>query len=105
MPVVSFGPGLVYLDDAEESLKRGGLRWRTVLECPMLSGVQAAVEAGLGIAALNPRNVTDSMAVWDHDDSLPLPELCEVIRMSADGDAEVLGALRDALASSLGDRT
>ena len=45
VPVVSFGPGLVYLDSAEESLKRGGLRWRTVLECPMLSGVQAAIEA------------------------------------------------------------
>ncbi len=104
VPVVSFGPGLVYLDEAEESLKRGGLRWRTVLECPMLSGVQAAVEAGLGIAALNPRNVTDAMVIWEHDDTHPLPELCEVIRMSVDGDAEVLGALRDALASSLGDR-
>ncbi|NNF69674.1 MAG: LysR family transcriptional regulator, partial [Acidimicrobiia bacterium] len=41
VPVVSFGPGLVYLDAAEESLRRAGVRWRTVLECPMLSGVQA----------------------------------------------------------------
>ena len=105
LPVVSFGPGLVYLDQAEESLKRGGVRWRTVLECPMLSGVQAAVESGLGIAALNRRNLTEGMQTWAHSDAHPLPELCEVIRTSADGDPEVLGALRDALATSLGDRT
>jgi DNA-binding transcriptional LysR family regulator len=105
VPVVSFGPGLVYLDAAEESLKRGGLRWRTVLECPMLSGVQAAVESGLGIAALNPRNITETMTTWTGNANHPLPELCEVIRTSADGDSDVLGALRDALASSLGDRT
>ena len=105
IPVVSFGPGLVYLDEAEESLKRGGHRWRTVLECPMLSGVQAAVESGLGISALNARNITDAMQTWAHNDAHPLPELCEVIRTSADGDPEVLGALRDALATSLGDRT
>ncbi len=105
VPVVSFGPGLVYLDLAEESLKRGGLRWRTVLECPMLSGVQAAVEAGLGISALNPRNFTGAMTVWTYNDDHPLPELCEVIRTSSDGDPEVLGALRDALTSSLRDRS
>ena len=105
LPVVSFGPGLVYLDHAEESLRRGGLRWRTILECPMLSGVQAAVESGLGIAALNSRNLTDAMTVWERDDDHPLPELCEVVRVSGDGDQEVLLALRDALVSSLGDRT
>lgn len=105
VPVVSFGPGLVYLDHAEESLRRGGSRWRTVLECPMLSGVQAAVAAGLGVAALNPRNITDAMVPWEHDRAHPLPELCEVVRTSVDGDAEVLGALRDALVNSLGDRT
>ncbi|MDW3179515.1 MAG: LysR substrate-binding domain-containing protein [Acidimicrobiia bacterium] len=105
VPVVSFGPGLVYLDLAEESLKRGSLRWRTVLECPMLSGVQAAVEAGLGIAALNPRNFTGAMKTWSHNADHPLPELCEVIRTANDGDPEVLGALRDALTTSLGGRS
>lgn len=105
VPVVSFGPGLIYLDDAEESLNRGGLRWRTVLECPMLSGVQAAVEAGLGISALNPRNFTGGMQVWEHAGDHPLPELVEVIRTSTDGDAEVLGALRDSLTAALKDRS
>ena len=104
VPVVSFGPGLVYLEAAEESLRRSGINWRTVLECPMLSGVQAAVEAGLGIAALNPRNITDQMTVWDHNKNHPLPELSEVIRTGSGGDAALLQALRDTLTASLSDR-
>ncbi len=100
-PVVSFGPGLVYLDAAEESLRRGGLRWRTILECPMLSGVQAAVEAGLGICALNTRNITSSMAIWDRAADHPLPHLSEVIRTLPGGDAEVLAALRETLTNAL----
>ena len=101
VPVVSFGPGLVYLDSAEEALKRSGRRWRTVLECPMLSGVQAAIESGLGVAALNPRNITDGMVEWGDGAKYPLPDLTEVIRTGVGGDAEVLGALRDALATAL----
>ena len=100
-PVVSFGPGLVYLDAAEESLRRGGLRWRTILECPMLSGVQAAVEAGLGICALNTRNITSSMAIWDRAADHPLPHLSEVIRTLPGGDADVLAALRETLTNAL----
>lgn len=101
VPVVSFGPGLVYLDSSEEALKRSGMRWRTVLECPMLSGVQAAIESGLGIAALNPRNITDGMVEWSQGETLPLPQLTEVIRMGEGADTEVLRALRDALATAL----
>ncbi len=101
VPVVSFGPGLVYLETAEESLKRSGATWRTVLECPMLSGVQAAVEAGLGIAALNPRNITERMVTWEHNSKTPLPELSEVIRTGPGGDAEAQTALLEALTTAL----
>jgi DNA-binding transcriptional LysR family regulator len=132
VPIVSFGPGLVYLDPAEEALQRAGVRWQTVLECPMLSGVQAAVEAGLGIAALNTRNVTEEMQPWSYNGqpgaptagaqtsgarassqsakgsspgatALVLPELCEVVRTSQEGDPEVLDALRSALTTALVD--
>ncbi len=100
VPVVSFGSDLLYQEHAEQSLGHAGLRWRTVLECPTLAGVQAALEAGLGIAALNLRNVTGGMEVWQCNDDHPLPELCEVIRIASDGDMEVLGPLRDALLNS-----
>ncbi len=101
LPVVSFGPGLVYLDEAEEALKRSGVRWRTVLECPMLSGVQAAVGAGLGVAALHSRNLTAEMQVWEHADRFPVPDISEVIRTGVGADPEVLDALRDTLTAAL----
>ncbi|MEM9565539.1 MAG: LysR substrate-binding domain-containing protein [Actinomycetota bacterium] len=103
VPVVSFGPGLIYHDQMIESLTRRGIGWRTVLECPMLSGVVAAVEAGLGIAALHTRNRTELMVEWagtGHEDH-GLPELCEVIRTGDDGPPEVLDALTDMLTSAL----
>lgn len=105
IPVVSFGPGLVYLDSAEEALKNSGLRWRTVLECPMLSGVQAAVESGLGVCALNTRNITNAMVPWTRGKKIALPKLTEVVRTGAGGDPDALAALREALTSSLGDRS
>ncbi|MFT7475007.1 MAG: DNA-binding transcriptional LysR family regulator [Verrucomicrobiales bacterium] len=101
VPIVTFGPGLIYLESSEESLRRGGLRWRTVLECPMLSGVQAAVEAGLGLAALNTRNVTSAMVEWEEARKHPLPQLSEVIRTGEGGDPDILAALRDALTTAL----
>ncbi len=101
VPIVSFGQGLVYLDDAEEALSRSGIRWRTILECPMLSGVQAAVSAGLGVAAVHSRNLTEQMEVWQHNDRFPLPDISEVIRNGADGDDEVLNALKETLSDAL----
>ncbi|NNF69811.1 MAG: hypothetical protein HKN01_08585 [Acidimicrobiia bacterium] len=61
------------------------------------------MESGLGVSALNPRNMTAGMMVWA-DGPHDLPELTEVIRTGAVADAEVLAALRDTLASSLIER-
>lgn len=104
IPVVTFGPGLAYLETAEESLRRSGVQWRNVLQCPMLSGVQTAVEAGLGVAALNPRNITERMTTWDYNERHPLPELSEVIRTGPGGDAVLLTALRETLTAALAAR-
>jgi len=101
VPLITFGPGLTYLEPATEALDTAGLRWRTALECPMLSGVQAAVESGLGIAPLNTRNLTPSMTEWKHSASAPLPELVAIIRTGDGGDPGVLNALRDALTTAL----
>jgi len=101
VPLITFGPGLAYLEHATEALDTAGVRWRTALECPMLSGVQAAVEAGLGVAPLNTRNLTPAMTEWQHSASAPLPELAAVIRTGDGGDPGVLDALRDALTTAL----
>ncbi len=106
VPVVSFGPGFSCLDHSERSLTSAGIDHRVVLESPMLSGVQRAVEAGLGIAPLHRRNLTNDMVVWVGDDRCPLPPVSEVIRGRAAtgqptlGD-EILDAIRSMLLDSL----
>lgn len=101
IPVVSFGPGFSCLEHSERSLDSAGLDHHVVLESPMLSGVQRAVEAGLGVAPLHRRNLTERMTEWEHAAQCPLPEVCEVIRCrSAVGD-EVLTAIRSVLLDAL----
>lgn len=100
IPVVTFGPGLAYLEYAEETLGRAGFRWRVALECPMLSGVQSAVEAGLGIAPLNIGNTTPGMVRWENDDRCPMPDVCQVVRTGGEDRPEI-SALRDAIRDAL----
>ncbi len=100
IPVVSFGPGLAYLEHAEEALGLAGFQWRVALECPMLAGVQSAVEAGLGIAPLNTGNTTTGMVRWEHDERCPLPDVCQVVRTGGENRPEIL-ALRDAVRDAM----
>lgn len=100
IPLVTFGPGLAYLEHAEESLSLAGFRWRIALECPMLSGVQSAVEAGLGISPLNVGNVTPGMIRWEFDSRCPMPDVCQVVRTSGEARPEIL-ALRDAVCDAI----
>lgn len=101
LPLVSFGEGLAYLDHAEAALDRAGRHWRVALECPMVAAVRSAVEAGLGLAALNTRNITAGMVEWDAAAAHPIDDLCEVIRAGGGDNEEILVALREALSNAL----
>lgn len=52
LPLVLFGEGCVYRDTALAALKRAGRRWRVAYTGDALSGVQGAVQAGLGVTVL-----------------------------------------------------
>lgn len=57
LPLVAFMPGCLYRDRAIRALDATGRPWRIAYESPNLSGVQAAVAGGLGIALLEARIV------------------------------------------------
>ncbi len=101
VPILSFGPECTYGSQVEESFSRAGIRTRVALECPSLHGVQSAVEAGLGVAALNERNITDAMVAWPHGATLPLPSVSYVLRTASHGEQEPLDALRNELVRTL----
>lgn len=51
LPLVAFAPPCVFRSAAVDALDAAGIAWRLSLTSPSLSGLRAAVEAGLGITA------------------------------------------------------
>lgn len=101
VPLMSFGPECTYADQVNESLARAGIRTSLALECPTLRGVQSAVEAGLGVAALNDKNMTPGMIRWSDGYKVPLPRVSYAIRTATHGEREPVEALRGELVRTL----
>lgn len=59
LPLAAFMPGCIYRERAVRALDGAGRRWRIAYESPNLSGVQAAIAGGLGIALLEARVVDE----------------------------------------------
>ena len=79
-----------------------GRSYRTVMECPSIQGVQAAVGAGLGVAVLNTPHVSDGMRPWMGLGELTLPPVAFVLRSAADpGTDDAVDALRSHLSTTL----
>lgn len=97
LPFLSFGAGWAYRDDVVGALEAAGHQVRSALTCPSVAGVQSAVEAGLGVAAINARNFTTGMARWGPGDDIALPEVVSVLRAATEEPAEALAALRRAV--------
>jgi DNA-binding transcriptional LysR family regulator len=53
------------------ALRVAGRRWRTTLIARDISGLQAAVRAGLGATALTPATLTHGMRVGRADEGFP----------------------------------
>jgi len=98
LPFLSYGDGWNYGDSVLRALGKAGYDVRTALVCSSVGGVQTAVEAGLGIAAINTRNFTDAMTTWTPGDAIDLPPICSVVRTSTGATGPALDALRHELA-------
>nr|WP_042177550.1 LysR family transcriptional regulator [Kibdelosporangium sp. MJ126-NF4]CEL12675.1 Transcriptional regulator, LysR family [Kibdelosporangium sp. MJ126-NF4]CTQ93539.1 Transcriptional regulator, LysR family [Kibdelosporangium sp. MJ126-NF4] len=71
LPLVMFSQPCRWRVPVLAALDQAGRRWRVAFESTGLVGVQAAVRAGLGVAALMPSNVETGMAVTDALPALP----------------------------------
>ena len=106
VPYIGFGERCLYQPWFAAAVDDAGMAFRTVLECPSIQGVQAAVEAGIGVAVLNRRNVTPAMAEWSAAGQLGTPPaVTYVIRRGAHASAASTGAndLIDALEATITD--
>ncbi|MEM8706619.1 MAG: LysR family transcriptional regulator [Actinomycetota bacterium] len=102
VPLISFGPQCLYEPWFASAMADVGRSHRTVMECPSIQGVQAAVTAGLGVAVLNTPHITDGMRPWSGLGQLALPPVAFVLRSAADpGTDDAVDALRSHLSTTL----
>ena len=71
LPLLLFSQGCVIRARALQALDDCDLRWRMVYCSPSLAAVQAAVQAGLGIAVLGSSTVLPGMRILGKPEGLP----------------------------------
>lgn len=102
VPLVSYGSEGLYEPHLVAALQAAGRAHRVSVECPSVSGVRKAVEAGLGVAVVHSHYVTEQVRPWTGLSPLELPPPVLVVRSRPDADNyEPIEALRSRLAVAL----
>lgn len=107
VPLVLYEPPCLFRDAALKALEAAGLPWRVALTTPSLSGIRAAVRAGLGVAVRTERWLEpDQGRLRDELPALPDVELALLCAETAEPTlAERLRtALRESLAGNAASR-
>ena len=81
IPLIDFGTCCHYNQFVHKILGDADVPFRTVFSAASSVDVRAAVEAGIGVAVMSTRYVSDAMTTWRPAVELdPLPEVTQVIR-------------------------
>ncbi|HBO15792.1 MAG TPA: LysR family transcriptional regulator [Porticoccaceae bacterium] len=102
LPLVLAQEGCIYRQRAIQRLSKVKRPWRLVHTNPDLSGIQSAIDAGLGITVLARSTVPKSLKILDGNHGLPALgsiDICLVTR--AGKPTEAANRLGDYIASSL----
>ena len=75
LPLVLFSQPCRWRAPLLDALDAAGRAWRIVFESTSLAGVTAAVQAGLGVTALHPANITTGMTTPGPSDLPDLPDV------------------------------
>jgi DNA-binding transcriptional LysR family regulator len=79
LPLALFEPPCAFRAAAIAALDKAGIPWRVAFTSPSLSGLWAAIDAGLGLTVRTTANVPDRLTVLDRGmklPSLPAVHLC-----------------------------
>ena len=105
VPLVTYGENGFYRPVLEPILERHHIPYRYAVTSPSSAGVQAAVAAGLGVAVLAERLLTDDVVEWQRGADLgSLPIAHHIIRSVPGDQAAATAVLVEAIASELTDR-
>ncbi len=105
VPLVTYGENGFYRPVLEPILERHGVPYRYAVTSPSTAGVRAAVEAGLGVAVLPERLLSDVVVEWRRGAVLdPLPVSCHIVRAVPGEMSDVTEVIVEAIASELTNR-
>lgn len=71
VPLVLYPKGCIYRQHITQALNRANIPWRVLYSTPSLLGIQAAIDAGLGISALAINTAPHVLTRSDIDGQLP----------------------------------
>ncbi len=94
LPFIAFDQNCFYRHWAFEQARNNKVHLKTILECPSISGVCNAVEAGLGVSLISQHNMRSSMKRLDGDLPNP-PDVAYVVRSRSDKRSKIEQALID----------
>ncbi len=99
VPLAVFPQGCLYRNRAVHALEAAGRAWRVAYNSTNLSGIQAAVSAGLGISILPGAAILSDHKVLDEAGGFPAIESTELALIAACGASPVVHSLADVLIS------
>ncbi len=98
VPLISYGENGFYRPVSEPILDKHGIAYRYTVTAPAATNVRAAVEAGLGVAVLGERFITDDVTEWSRAADLdPLPAAFQVVRTSPGESSAIATTLVEAI--------
>jgi DNA-binding transcriptional LysR family regulator len=77
LPLIAFGPPCIFRQAGVKALDEAGISWRLAFSSPSLSGLWAAVSAGLGVTLRTPHGMPATLATLDAE-AAGLPALPQV---------------------------
>ncbi|MEM7284904.1 MAG: LysR family transcriptional regulator [Actinomycetota bacterium] len=105
VPLITYGENGFYRPVLEPVLERHRIPYRYAVTSPTSAGVRGAVAAGLGVAVLAERLLTDDVVEWSRGAALgPLPVAHHIIRSVPGDQADATAVLVEAIAGELTDR-
>lgn len=102
LPLVTFGPNSNYSDMMFDALRAAGIAHYVAFESESSGGVRSAVIAGIGVAILNERGVTDECATWTMPGlDVGLPTASFVLRVNSRSRTSAVRTLIDEIVATL----
>jgi DNA-binding transcriptional LysR family regulator len=104
VPLITFGEDGFYRPLAEVALREADIPHRTAFSGPSTASVLTAVAAGIGVALLSSRSVTDAVIEWPRARELDeMPKVVNVARAARGATSAVAAALLDDIRAELGE--